>query len=50
MNGTTLAWLKKNVKIGGVSAKQSLFVREVAKRFFVEQCEEGSMHGYTADR
>ena len=42
-------WLKKNVESGGVSAKQGLFVREVAKRFFVEQCEESSMHGYTAE-
>ena len=43
-------WLKKNVESGGVSAKQGFFVREVANRFFAEQCEEGNKHGYTADR
>ena len=43
-------WLQDNVESGGVSARQGSFVREVANRFFVEQCEEGSKHGYTADR
>ena len=42
-------WLRDNVECGGVSASQGNFVREVARRFFVEQCEEGSIHGYTTE-
>ena len=42
-------WLRVNVECGGVSASQGNFVREVARRFFVEPCEEGRVHGYTTE-